>query len=62
MSYNIYVNGKLSAVAKDEISCVMRSNAYHKQGIKDVKVFEVTLDSVEVRYDWWKAYNELCYG
>jgi hypothetical protein len=61
MAYNIYLGDTLSAVAKDEMSCVMRCNAYHKQGHVNLAAYEVMLDGSEKPYEWWKAYNKLCY-
>ena len=63
MSYRIYIKGKLSAVARDTMSAVVRCNAYvdsHK--LDDIESFYVDLSGNETAHDWRKDYRELCNG
>jgi len=63
MVYNIYVNGKLSAVAKDSMSAVMRCNAYAEHHKADkILSFNVGLDGIETAHDWKEDYRQLCNG
>jgi len=61
MAYNIYVNGKLSAVATDSMSAVMRCNAYAEHHKTDkILSFKVRLDGIETAHDWKEDYRQLC--
>jgi hypothetical protein len=60
MAYNIYKNGKLHAVCRDEMTAVSAAVEYYRATTVPITAEEVHLDGSTTPYDWQKAYRELC--
>lgn len=62
MAYNVYVDGKLNAVCRDEYDVVIKCLTLYREVSDHVYAYEVSVSGAETPYDWIKSYQELCNG